>query len=119
MIDGHYPVRELWERARSCWTKILAHDSRSVLVVAHNAVNQALVATAIGTGFSLWGNFDDEKKRSNFVNLNNMLSFSSIPNNQVWGPSISEHYFRAIVVLVCWISSQDLRVDLRKFALTA
>ncbi|KAL2328499.1 hypothetical protein Fmac_021926 [Flemingia macrophylla] len=50
IIDGHYPVRELWERARSCWTKILAHDSRSVLVVAHNAVNQALVATAIGLG---------------------------------------------------------------------
>ncbi|XP_027345248.1 probable 2-carboxy-D-arabinitol-1-phosphatase [Abrus precatorius] len=50
IIDGHYPVRELWERAKSCWTKILAHDSRSVLVVAHNAVNQALVATAIGLG---------------------------------------------------------------------
>ncbi|XP_044469457.1 probable 2-carboxy-D-arabinitol-1-phosphatase [Mangifera indica] len=49
-IDGHYPVRELWTRARSCWSKILAHDSRSVLVVAHNAVNQALVATAIGLG---------------------------------------------------------------------
>lgn len=48
-IDGHYPVRELWERARSCWTRILPHDSRSILVVAHNAVNQALVATAIGT----------------------------------------------------------------------
>ncbi|KAK9279034.1 hypothetical protein L1049_012709 [Liquidambar formosana] len=50
IIDGHYPVRELWARARSCWTKILAHESRSVLVVAHNAVNQALVATAIGLG---------------------------------------------------------------------
>ncbi|XP_052187298.1 probable 2-carboxy-D-arabinitol-1-phosphatase isoform X2 [Diospyros lotus] len=49
-IDGHYPVRELWARARSCWSKILTHESRSVLVVAHNAVNQALVATAIGLG---------------------------------------------------------------------
>ncbi|XP_059430986.1 probable 2-carboxy-D-arabinitol-1-phosphatase isoform X2 [Corylus avellana] len=49
-IDGHYPVRELWARARSCWDKILAHESKSVLVVAHNAVNQALVATAIGLG---------------------------------------------------------------------
>ncbi|CAL5425934.1 unnamed protein product [Camellia sinensis] len=49
-IDGHYPVRELWDRARSYWTKILTHESRSVLVVAHNAVNQALVATAIGLG---------------------------------------------------------------------
>ncbi|KAI6669892.1 hypothetical protein NL676_004777 [Syzygium grande] len=49
-IDDHYPVRELWQRASDCWTKILAHESRSVLVVAHNAVNQALVATAIGLG---------------------------------------------------------------------
>ncbi|ONI01067.1 hypothetical protein PRUPE_6G119800 [Prunus persica] len=49
-IDGHYPVRELWARARSCWTRVLLHESRSVLVVAHNAVNQALVATAIGLG---------------------------------------------------------------------
>ena len=47
-IDGHYPVRELWDRAKSCWNKILAHEGNSVLVVAHNAVNQALVATAIG-----------------------------------------------------------------------
>ncbi|KAG8387533.1 hypothetical protein BUALT_Bualt02G0030900 [Buddleja alternifolia] len=49
-IDGHYPVRELWTRARSCWTKILTHESKSILVVAHNAVNQALVATAMGLG---------------------------------------------------------------------
>ncbi|KAK6163507.1 hypothetical protein DH2020_000371 [Rehmannia glutinosa] len=49
-IDGHYPVRELWSRARSCWTKILTHESSSILVVAHNAVNQALVATSIGLG---------------------------------------------------------------------
>ncbi|XP_050214071.1 probable 2-carboxy-D-arabinitol-1-phosphatase isoform X2 [Mercurialis annua] len=49
-IDDHYPVRELWARARNCWDKILDHESKSVLVVAHNAVNQALVATAIGLG---------------------------------------------------------------------
>ncbi|XP_020246543.1 2-carboxy-D-arabinitol-1-phosphatase [Asparagus officinalis] len=49
-IDGHYPVKELWGRAKSCWNKILAHKGKSVLVVAHNAVNQALVATALGLG---------------------------------------------------------------------
>ncbi|GMG98472.1 hypothetical protein Nepgr_000312 [Nepenthes gracilis] len=49
-IDGHYPVRELWERARSCWNRILVHESQSVLVVAHNAVNQALIATSLGLG---------------------------------------------------------------------
>ncbi|XP_009802341.1 probable 2-carboxy-D-arabinitol-1-phosphatase [Nicotiana sylvestris] len=50
IIDGHYPVRELWARAKSCWEKILVHESKSVLVVAHNAVNQALIATAMGLG---------------------------------------------------------------------
>lgn len=43
-------MRELWARAKSCWDKILVHESKSVLVVAHNAVNQALVATALGLG---------------------------------------------------------------------
>lgn len=47
-IDGHFPVRELWQRAASCWGDILRAEGRSVLVVAHNAVNQALVATAAG-----------------------------------------------------------------------
>ncbi|CAI7911461.1 unnamed protein product, partial [Closterium sp. NIES-53] len=49
-IDGHYPVRELWARAAACWQEILRSEGRSVLVVAHNAVNQALVATATGLG---------------------------------------------------------------------
>jgi probable phosphoglycerate mutase len=49
-IDGHYPVRELWERAQSCWQSILKSEGNSILVVAHNAVNQALVATATGLG---------------------------------------------------------------------
>eukprot|EP00899_Mesostigma_viride_P008350 jgi/Mesvir1/17516/Mv08770-RA.1 len=49
-IDGHYPVRELWSRANAAWGKILAAEGASVLVVAHNAVIQALVATALGIG---------------------------------------------------------------------
>lgn len=75
IIDGHYPVRELWERARNCWTKILAHDSRSVLVVAHNAVNQALVATAIGTCFSPSKKILMMEKK-NLINWNIILTFS-------------------------------------------
>lgn len=49
-IDGHFPVRELWTRAQNCWNEILTTPGKSVLVVAHNAVNQALVATATGLG---------------------------------------------------------------------
>lgn len=50
LIDGHYPVRELWKRAQKCWEEILCQEAQSVLVVAHNAVNQALVASATGLG---------------------------------------------------------------------
>ncbi|CAK9230097.1 unnamed protein product [Sphagnum troendelagicum] len=50
VIDGHYPVRELWVRAQNCWRSILDNQGSSILVVAHNAVNQALVATATGLG---------------------------------------------------------------------
>ena len=49
-IDEHYPVRELWHRASVAWHDILLDDdvTSSALVVAHNAVNQALICTAIG-----------------------------------------------------------------------
>ena len=42
--------RELWFRASLAWQDILGDKSgnRNTLLVAHNAVNQALVATAIG-----------------------------------------------------------------------
>ena len=42
--------RELWFRASLAWQQILGDQSgnRNTLLVAHNAVNQALVATAIG-----------------------------------------------------------------------
>ncbi|XP_024527953.1 probable 2-carboxy-D-arabinitol-1-phosphatase isoform X1 [Selaginella moellendorffii] len=50
VIDGHFPVRELWVRAQNCWSRILSSQGSSILVVAHNAVNQALVATAAGLG---------------------------------------------------------------------
>ena len=62
-IDGHWPVRELWYRSSLAWKEVLESlhlDKRNVsrtlgetkaisaLVVAHNAVNQALICTAIG-----------------------------------------------------------------------
>ena len=49
-IDGQWPVRELWYRASLVWQQILQDEQviSCALVVAHNAVNQALVATAAG-----------------------------------------------------------------------
>lgn len=49
-IDGHAPVRELWYRASIAWQQILGaqQNAQCTLVVAHNAVNQAMIATAMG-----------------------------------------------------------------------
>lgn len=52
-IDAHAPVRELWYRASLAWQDILQEtadnaDERCALVVAHNAVNQALIGSALG-----------------------------------------------------------------------
>lgn len=60
-LDGHAPVRELWYRGSVAWKQIIrAIDMKGgekdqqeeqgcqCLVVAHNAVNQALICTALG-----------------------------------------------------------------------
>ena len=49
-IDGHFPVRELWTRGGACWEHVLASDGKDVLVVAHNAVIQAMIGNALGLG---------------------------------------------------------------------
>lgn len=51
-IDGRRPVVELWHRASLAWQQILLDEEvqSCALVVAHNAVNQALVGTAAGIG---------------------------------------------------------------------
>jgi broad specificity phosphatase PhoE len=53
----HAPVRELWHRASLAWREILREregdddeEDQTVLIVAHNAVNQALVGAALGLG---------------------------------------------------------------------
>lgn len=50
-IDSHSPVKELWYRASLVWQKILKSDDSNpgkILVIAHNAINQALVCSALG-----------------------------------------------------------------------
>ena len=47
-IDGHYPVQELWYRGSLAWQQVLDRPKNNTLVVAHNAVNQALIGTSLG-----------------------------------------------------------------------
>lgn len=47
-----YPARDLWARASNAWDQIRSlqsiQDQHRTLVVAHNAINQALLWTALG-----------------------------------------------------------------------
>lgn len=46
-----YPVRAIWQQAAAFWQDLLSkHQGQTVLVVAHSAINRALVGTAIGLG---------------------------------------------------------------------
>ncbi|MEL6260264.1 MAG: histidine phosphatase family protein [Cyanobacteria bacterium J06626_6] len=46
-----YPVREIWERAAGFWQTLLEkHSGQTVLLVAHSAINRALVGSTIGLG---------------------------------------------------------------------
>lgn len=45
----HSPILSLYEQARQFWQHILSHTSaRTILVVAHNGINRALISTALG-----------------------------------------------------------------------
>jgi len=51
LADGteFYPVRSLYDRATQFWQTILPkHQGETLLLIAHSAINRALIATAIG-----------------------------------------------------------------------
>jgi phosphoserine phosphatase len=55
-LDGRLPVVALWQQAQQAWDAIFAHAQelpervgrKTLLIVAHNAINQALLCTALG-----------------------------------------------------------------------
>ncbi|MEL7143486.1 MAG: histidine phosphatase family protein [Cyanobacteria bacterium J06643_4] len=49
--NDFYPARDIWARATVFWQEVLAkHQGQTVLIVAHSAINRALVGSAIGLG---------------------------------------------------------------------
>ena len=49
--QAFYPVRAVWQQAAEFWQALLKqHQGQTVLLVAHSAINRALVGTAIGLG---------------------------------------------------------------------
>ncbi|KAK2447260.1 protein-serine/threonine phosphatase [Trifolium repens] len=50
VMNGRYPVRDLWKAARDCWKEILLSPGESFLVVTHKSILRALTCTALGLG---------------------------------------------------------------------
>jgi broad specificity phosphatase PhoE len=49
--EDFYPIRSLYQQAARFWQALLAqHEGQTILVVAHSAINRALISTAIGLG---------------------------------------------------------------------
>ncbi|MEL6135978.1 MAG: histidine phosphatase family protein [Cyanobacteria bacterium J06628_6] len=49
--QAFYPVRAVWAQAADFWQSLLAaHAGQTVLLVAHSAINRALIGSAIGVG---------------------------------------------------------------------
>lgn len=48
-VKEHFPVLAIFESARQFWQDILPrHAGKTILIVAHNGINRALIATALG-----------------------------------------------------------------------
>jgi phosphoserine phosphatase len=47
--DRFYPVLSLYEQATKFWQRVVSqHQGQTILIVAHNGINRALISTALG-----------------------------------------------------------------------
>lgn len=57
-VDGVYPIRDLWAKARNTWKDILDGPGGRVLVVTHKSILRALLCTALGMGPEMFRSMD-------------------------------------------------------------
>ncbi|GLI62813.1 hypothetical protein VaNZ11_005562 [Volvox africanus] len=125
-LDGRAPVRELWHRASLAWQSLLqpheqeqpatgetaidggdmAADPRVILVVAHNAINQALVATALGLPPSYFRRLPQNNAALSIFDLEPMRSGSSCKGSSS-GSRGSGGDSNPLVTLSCLNQSPD------------
>ncbi|WOD38634.1 histidine phosphatase family protein [Nodosilinea sp. E11] len=65
-----YPIRELYQQAARFWQGLLAqHQGQTLLVVAHSAINRALISTAIGLGPEYFNNLNQSNCSISVLNF--------------------------------------------------
>ncbi|HEY9644963.1 MAG TPA: histidine phosphatase family protein [Chroococcidiopsis sp.] len=65
-----FPVVDLYEQAKTFWQKVIPnHDGDTILVVAHSAINRALISTAIGLDVTGYKSFYQANCGINVINF--------------------------------------------------
>ncbi len=71
-FEPFYPVRSLYQQAKDFWQTLLsAHPGQTVLLVAHSAINRALISTAIGLGPEKFTSLHQSNCAISVLNFNN------------------------------------------------
>jgi broad specificity phosphatase PhoE len=72
--EDFYPIRELYQQATRFWQELLAeHQGQTILVVAHSAINRALISTAIGLGPERFNNLNQANCNISVLNFEGTL----------------------------------------------
>ncbi|XP_015943147.1 probable 2-carboxy-D-arabinitol-1-phosphatase [Arachis duranensis] len=87
VMNGRYPVRDLWGAARACWKEILLSPGESFLIITHKSILRALTCNALGLG--------PERFRS--IDINNggicVFNFNTRGEAMLEGLNITAHMY--------------------------
>lgn len=87
-----YPVREIWERAKLFWQMVLEkHIGQTVLLVAHSAINRALVGSAIGLGPESLNSMGQDNCAINVLNFFGSQTDGQKPSVQLESLNLTSH----------------------------
>jgi len=82
----HFPVLSLYEQAKLFWQEVLPrHAGKTILVVAHNGINRALLSTALGIPPSRYHSIQQSNCGINVLNFPDSPSFPPVDGGDARG----------------------------------
>lgn len=89
----HFPVLALYEQAKQFWQEVLPrHAGKTILVVAHNGINRALISTALGIPPSRYQSIQQSNCGINVLNFpDNIEQLSRVSAVQMESMNIIAH----------------------------
>ncbi|MFB2922101.1 MULTISPECIES: histidine phosphatase family protein [Aerosakkonema] len=82
----HFPVLALYEQAKQFWQEVLPrHAGKTILIVAHNGINRALISTALGIPPSRYHSIQQSNCGINVLNFPDSHSFPPVDGGDARG----------------------------------